>query len=194
MKKDEKSLEDDIHTDAQSASESRRRFVKGSLGVAPVLMTLTSRPAWGAVCAPSGLASGNASYPNPNPETECATGFGPDAYNSGTAPWPSGVDDKAYFDQVFGVGPHSKLKQILGQPQNYSEFERASVAALLNAAAGLMPYLGTDLEAVATIICMVNDVYSGGYYCAAFCNGVGTGVEWTQQQVLDYFKLTFSTL
>jgi len=167
-------------------STGRRRFLKrAALASAPVILTVASRPAWGHPCAPSGMCSGNASYANPNPETECIVGYGPAEYDSGTAPWPSGISDQAYFDDVFGVGQHKKLKNIIGQPQNFSEFERASVAALLNAAAGLMPYLGADLDAVATIICMVHDVVANGTFQAA------PNCSWDTQQVLDYFILTF---
>ncbi|MGD2064115.1 MAG: twin-arginine translocation signal domain-containing protein [Nitrospirota bacterium] len=167
-------------------SRGRRQFLKrAAVAGAPVILTVASRPAWGHPCAPSGMCSGNASYANPNPETECLVGYGPDEYDSGLAPWPGSVPDGSYFDEVFGVGPHSKFKQIIGQPQNYSEFERASVAALLNAASGLMPYLGSDLEAVATIICMVHDVVANGSFVAA------PNCSWDMQQVLDYFILTF---
>jgi hypothetical protein len=167
-------------------SQGRRQFLKSAaLASAPVILTVTSRPAWGHPCAPSGMCSGNASYANPDPETECIVGYGPNEYDSGVAPWPSSVDGNAYFDAVFGVGQHAKLKQIIGQPQNYSEFERSSVAALLNAASGLMPYLGSDLDAVATIVCMVHDVVANGVFIAA------PNCSWDMQQVLDYFVLTF---
>ncbi len=168
------------------ASSGRRQFLKkAALASAPVILTVASRPAWGHVCAPSGMCSGNASDATAGTEGECVTGYGPAEYDSGAAPWPATVSDQSYFDEVFGVGAHAKFKQIIGQPQNFSDFERASVAALLNAASGYMPYLGGDMEAMATIISMVHDVIADGSYMAA------PNCSWDMQQVLDYFVLTF---
>ena len=167
------------------ASSGRRQFLKkAALASAPVILTVASRPAWGHVCAPSGMCSGNASAA-PNAADDCVVGYGPAEYDSGAAPWPAGISADAYFDDVFGAGQHKKLKQIIGQPQNYSDFERGSVAALLNAASGLMPYLGSDLDAVSTIIGMVYEVMTNGTYMAA------ANCAWDEGQVLDYFVLSF---
>jgi len=166
------------------ASTGRRQFLKrAALASAPVILTVASRPAWGHVCAPSGMCSGNASDATAGTEGECITGNGPAEYDSGAAAWPGSISDQLYFDDVFGAGPHSKFKQIIGQPQNFSDFQRAAVAALLNAASGLMPYLGAD--PVNTIIGMVYDVLTNGTYMAA------PNCAWDEQQMLDYFILTF---
>jgi hypothetical protein len=46
---------------AGDAPDSRRRFLKGAAGAAPILMTVASRPVLGAQCTPSAWVSGNLS-------------------------------------------------------------------------------------------------------------------------------------
>lgn len=77
---------------------SRRRFVKGALAVAPVIMTVASRPAWGIgggnFCW-SGLQSGNLSG---HDNSACCFGRSPGYYKNkviahGDGPgWPPGFD------------------------------------------------------------------------------------------------------
>lgn len=54
----------------------RRRFIKGVMGTAPVLLTLASRPVLGGgVCTISGMLSGNVSSPGAEPCQGCTPGF-----------------------------------------------------------------------------------------------------------------------
>jgi len=180
------------NTDRPNSTGRRQFLKKAALASAPVILTVASRPAWGHVCAPSGMCSGNASDATAGTEAECVVGYGPNEYQSGLATWPGSVSETAYFNVVFGVDtmtglqPDAKLRKVIGnanQPVQYGPFERGAVAALLNAASGLMPYLGPD--PVGTVICMVHDVLANGSYVAA------PNCAWDQQQVLDYFLLTF---
>jgi hypothetical protein len=61
-------------------SEKRRRFIKGSALVAPVILTLSSKSVFGAQAqCLSQLGSINASQPNPG---SCVTGFSPGAWRN----------------------------------------------------------------------------------------------------------------
>ncbi len=53
----------------QARREARRRILAGGLAGAPLILTLTSRPALASHCSPSGMASGNLSKVH---EVECA--------------------------------------------------------------------------------------------------------------------------
>jgi len=46
---------------SQDANDSKRSFLKSAVGVAPVIMTVASRPVFGAQCTPSAWVSGNLS-------------------------------------------------------------------------------------------------------------------------------------
>jgi len=168
---------------------SRRRFLQGALAAAPVLMTVVSRPVWGNVCAPSGMASGNAS--DPTDVSVCKTGNGPDTWLSGgVSSWPAPYSqNNIRFNDVFGTGPTQQLIQVLAGNGGCTSttcrpFHRAAVAALLNAAKGTMNYLGQD--PVAVVISIVYDVLANGSYMAA------PGASWDETQTLEYFMMTFS--
>jgi hypothetical protein len=168
---------------------SRRRFLQGALAAAPVLMTVVSRPAWGNVCAPSGMASGNAS--DPTDVSVCMTGDGPETWASrDVTDWPAPYDGpNVRFNDVFGTGRTQKLSQVLdgtgAGSVPYTDFERAAVAALLNAADGLMPYLGPS--PVAVVINIVYNILDNGSYEPA------PGSTWDEPAALAYFELTFAT-
>jgi len=199
MDKEKKSLEDKKHSNVLPAGESRRRFVKGTLIAAPVLMTVVSRPAWGNVCSPSGMVSGNISTPGGD-QVDCATGLAPNdyvEYNSTegewqlNSNWPS-LDSNLSFNSidVFQTGPAKKLKQVLQNAVSgttlgdvvweSSVFERAAVAALANAVSGRTDYLTPY-----TVRCMVHDVLTGAGYV------VSPGCIWYQADVLEYFMFTW---
>lgn len=182
--------------DKSSVGNSRRRFVKGTLAAAPVLMTVVSRPVWGNACAPSGMVSGNLSSPGAD-AVDCSTGLPPNdyvefvngVYELNLSNWPAIIDEDSYFDDVFETGPHTKLKQILKNtaegtdPVNevweFDDFYRAAVAAYANAVSGRTSYLSPYM-----VICMVRDAMSGGYQ-------VGSGITWSQDNVLAYFMYTW---
>ena len=184
---------DDNQTTAVSPSHtggSRRRFLQGALAAAPVLMTVASRPAWGNICAPSGMASGNAS--DPTDVSVCMTGNGPETWKTlGVNNWPAPYNtNNIRFDDVFGAGPTQQLIQVLNGTGGYATtshtpFHRAAIAALLNAANGTMNYLGTN--PVAVVINIVYNILDNGSYEPA------PGSTWYEADALDYFNLTFAT-
>jgi hypothetical protein len=122
--------------DIPLTGESRRLFIKGAFATAPVIMTVTSRPAWGNACTPSGMVSGNQSTPGEEP---CEKGLPPNGYIDPTpvcttdmetcettcewALYPDctpSIDVKSTFFDVFGVEPltgingnHSLRKVLL---------------------------------------------------------------------------------
>lgn len=168
------------------ASAGRRRFLKAAaLASTPVILTVASRPAWGYICAPSGVCSGNISDADP---TVCLTGDGPNTWASrGVNSWPAPYNtNNIRFNDVFGAGPTQQLIQVLNGTGGgtYTDFERAAVAALLNAADGLMPYLANP---VGCIIDIVHDVLANGTY------EPGPGCTWDEAHALDYFEMTFAT-
>ena len=160
--------------DSSSTGDSRRRFIKGALAAAPVLMTVTSRPVWGNVCAPSGVASGNLSTPG-GVTVECPQGLSPDYYATG-----SNAPNSVYFDDVFGVGPNDTLKQVVKHGDN---FEKAAVAAYLNAEAGLTSSYLSD---------------SPGYrdgkrrLCYSGTTDAKAGSYWDKETVQWYFTETWT--
>jgi hypothetical protein len=169
-------------------STGRRQFLKkAALASAPVILTVASRPAWGHVCAPSGMCSGNAS--DATEGTDCMTGAGPNAWAAtGVSNWPPPYNvNNIRFNDVFGAGPTQQLMQVLKGTGGgtYTPFHRAAVAALLNAANHTMDYLGPD--PVAVVIGIVYDVLTTRFYVAA------PGCSWDEFQTLDYFEMTFAT-
>jgi hypothetical protein len=176
-------------------STGRREFLKkATLASAPVILTVASRPAWGHPCAPSGMCSGNASVKDVE-NIDCSLGYGPDDYE-GSAPWPPDVDvNHATYASEFGlvVGaisevdgqpiPDKKLKNIIKSSQG-TEFQRAAVAALLNAYNGYMPYLSPD--PVGFVKWLVRAAEEDGAL------SVGPSCCWGPQDVLDYCYLTFT--
>ena len=173
-------------TNTSCTGGSRRRFLQGALAAAPVLMTVVSRPVWGNVCAPSGMASGNASHPTD--VSVCKTGNGPDTWLSGgVSSWPAPYNENNIrFNDVFGAGPTQQLIQVLNGTGGgtYTPFHKASIAALLNAADGLMGYLGPN--PVDVVISIVYNVLKHGYYEPA------PGSSWDETDALAYFNLTFA--
>lgn len=163
--------------EAHPASRGRRQFLKKAAATAPVILTLSSQPAWGNICAPSGRCSGNASDATPESECYVINGGGP-AYWQGVnqSQWPYPNDS---FSSTFGTGSNQKLKVRL---DSGSEFERWAIAALLNAANGEMSYLGPD--PVSVIKGIVNEVLVTGTYNA------GPGCDWDAVDVVNYFKFT----
>ena len=89
--------------DAPSAS--RRRFVLGGGAMAPVIVTLASRPALANVCTVSGTLSGNMSRPD---AADCR-GLTPAFWQSNPGQWPKYV-----------VGPCNPITNVGGVCADYS--------------------------------------------------------------------------
>lgn len=83
----------------QKMDEGRRRIAKAGL-LAPVILTLASRPSWGANCTVSGMYSGNLSNP-----TDSCEGNSPAFWRQ--ASWTTTSYSKdTLFSQVFSPSPN----------------------------------------------------------------------------------------
>lgn len=149
---------------------ARRRFIKGTAAVSPVLLSLVSRPVMGATryCSASGFMSGNLSQP----QTGVSCGGLSPGYYKNHSPWPapyvSGtMNNDTYtggtrFHDVFAPGKYSygtssMLKVLWTEP---GSFAFHTIAALLNAASGSNGYALTTSQ----VIQIWNQIMSVGYY------------------------------
>lgn len=183
-------LDDSTGDVGEAVRESRRRFVRGGLAGAPVLLSVVSRPVAAAACSPaSSFASVNMSRPR---NTYTCGGRTPGYWKqdckfwdwpvfkyipSATATTGCGAGDADYtppfgavastFDSVFGASggyPGLTLVQVLSLPGNdvgRDALARHIVAALLNAAKGVTPI--TVLSEV-TVKSIWASFVSRGYY------------------------------
>lgn len=145
------------------ASTARRRLLRGSLGAAPVLLTVASRPvlaAAGECVSPSSHTSLNASGDN---KTYPCSGRTPGFWKQSQkfAQWPAPYypvttagHPATRFDDVFGVFggyPGATLLQVLetgGNDLGRDALARHIVAALLNAQKGWTPPTVLSVEMV----------------------------------------------
>ena len=77
----------------QQVSESRRRFAKAGLLASPILMSVASRPVFGAPCL-SNILSGNLSDPD---RGQCRPGDSPETWKSNPGSWPKGVSPGGFM-------------------------------------------------------------------------------------------------
>jgi hypothetical protein len=175
--------------EASRVFAGRRRLLQGASGVAPIMMTLVSRPVMaGSVCTPaSSFASINASRPDkqyncsgltpgywkqeqkfwdwPKPYVPSAT---PVPGQGGQPDYSPGKHAKpTWFDSVFGsVGGYSgkTLLDVLSTDGNdigRDALARHIVAALLNAAKGYTPPTVLSVQTVKNIW---SSFVTKGYY------------------------------
>jgi hypothetical protein len=142
--------------------DSRRKFNKTGL-IAPVMLSLSSKPVWAFDCTPSILASGNLSMSCTNPPN----GYTIDQWKNADQ-WPIGLKKDDKFDSIFGVvggqslfGTNATLQSVLSSPT-------------LNASANLQTAFGctgsqsnisTNLPGYAqqSIASALNDLYFPNY-------------------------------
>lgn len=84
-------------SDSKQFSGDRRKLTKAGL-IAPVLMSLSSRPAWAVTCSLSGMLSGNIS----GPFEQCASALSAAYWNDNRDQWPSGRSNLVVND-FFGL-------------------------------------------------------------------------------------------
>jgi hypothetical protein len=188
-------------TEIPPTSDSRRRLIKGGLGAAPVILTLTSRSAFAWHCkSPSGFVSGNASH---NPTADDGT-LSPQSWLS-TSSWPapfakSGSTWPGFYTQTFDgnkfasgiINYQLNLKQtvtvhdVMQLGVNYGSGPNALgayiLAALLNLKKGKVP---ADCLTEAKLFKMFNDCASKGYYLPM---SNAPTVQWSPQQVINYLR------
>ena len=205
---DDKEIDDlNPHKGADNAAErqrklaeharasARRRFIKGSAAVTPVLLSLVSRPVMGTTrfCSASGFMSGNLSQPN----TGLGCGGLSPGYWKNHSPWPSpyvsGTQNGngngstfaggTKFHDVFAKGRYnygtkSMLEVLWTDP---GSFAFHTIAALLNAASGLY---GTALTTT-QVIQIWNQIMSVGYYQTS------NGLQMSESDAKAFFENTY---
>ncbi|WP_156901949.1 hypothetical protein [Azohydromonas australica] len=145
--------------EAVRGTESRRRMLRRSLGVAaPVVLTLTSAPVSAGMCvtassfvSASTFASRQATQPS---RSRPCNGLSPTAWAE-SMDWPVGVDrNTAVFREVLdgapisGFLPNATLLEVLQQPNT---LEACVAAVWLSAYSGGMPPPFEDGDAVKAI-------------------------------------------
>jgi hypothetical protein len=175
---------------------ARRRLIKGGLSVAPVILTLTSRPVLGfenACLSPSRMISGNHSgFVGP----ESCEGLGLTGYLEQVKSKLSWTDEK--FKDLFGTAyleagasgnsSPKKVGEVFlssfdgkdGNPYSTPGFACHIIAAYLNASGDVGKV--ASVLAPAQVIHMWNDVIGSGQYCPQ------PGMCWTAIGVVGYLQ------
>lgn len=183
--------------------EGRRRILKGAT-VAPLLMTVASRPVLGAQCSPSAWVSGNLSDHGHERDTcggrspgywktnrhhrwastgyQPGTPIGDEKNDNGTA--CNYHEDGTKFHHVFAGSQYGNksMMQVLWLTEGEDRYQLGShiVAALLNAAS--IPDYGVSVEDVKEIY---RQLELTGYYQTS------TGETMTPQAVVLFIQNTF---
>jgi len=146
--------------------DSRRKFNKAGL-IAPVMLSLSSKPVWAVDCTPSILASGNLSMSCTNPPN----GFTIDQWKNADQ-WPIGLNKLDKFDDVFGkagteslFGNTATLQSVLSSSPTISATDNALRTAFGCSAAESLTNIKTNLPAYAqqSIASALNDLYFPNY-------------------------------
>jgi hypothetical protein len=177
-------------TPGKAAMPSRRRLLRGGLAVAPVMMTLASRPvrAGGTCTTASAFASVNLS--GLKAESVCG-GSSPTRWQSNSN-WPAGLQangkNATQFSAVFPAGGTYPEKSILDVMKmngttGTSGVARYLSAAYLNAAAKLTP---DRVLNQATAVGVWSSFISKGYYEPT------AGVRWNSDQIIAWISSTMA--
>lgn len=177
-----------------SVSAARRRLLRGGLGVIPVALAITTRPARAALqcLTPSAYGSMNASRVE---NIQICSGQTPEFWKDSLYfdKWPHPYYPKS--DATFGYAAtefhamgcsggqfgSKTMLEVLEMGTGGGELGAYIVAGVLNAADGRTPVL--DVPAVLNLW---NECSAQGYYEAV------AGVQWSPGQVVQYLKTTMS--
>ncbi len=170
----------------QTVDTSRRSFAKAGV-VAPMIMTLVSRPAMASTLCftPSRSLSRNTSVSQQGNDGMCE-GKSPGYYKNHLN-WPGGVKPKDPFLQYFNNGAHSTvdlssnptLLKVLNLEGNQDSAKLAFhiIAAYLNCLAHLVP---SNVLSATDVQNIWNEYVQTGYYT------VTAGVTWDATQIVTY--------
>ncbi|MGQ5523141.1 hypothetical protein ACUHMQ_07750 [Chitinimonas sp. PSY-7] len=161
---------------------ARRRLIKGA-AVAPVLMSLASRPVMGAArrCSASGFMSGNVSL-QPGQSPSCG-GLSPGYWKNHTT-WPAPYTPTTEFHSVFtskskyNYGTKSMQTVLNDYP---GSFAFHAIACLLNAMSGFADYALKTGD----VIKIWNDISTVGYYLTS------TGKKMYEADAKKFFEDTY---
>lgn len=126
---------------AAGADRTRRRLTAAGLGV-PVIMTLASRPVFGAQCL-SNMMSGNLSTPD---NGTCSLGWSPGAWGNpgGEINAVSTLDAWAKTGYSYGSYTSPANKQGWGYSRNASNYTGGTLMSKFTLDTGILAPLGTD--------------------------------------------------
>lgn len=182
-------------TAAVVQSGGRRRLMRGSIGAAPVLLTLMSQPspanAAGFQCLSasatiSANASGKAGIAS---GSSGCNGIGPLGWLNFAAPYPAGVTPATLFSNYFSGGGYlagATFGSVLAEANTLagnepSKLRRNLVAAVLNILDGR---LASSIVTIAKLISIWNQL---GTSSSATWVVNGTGQTWNAQQTNVYW-------
>lgn len=204
----------EIHNSSSTIDKSRRSFAKVG-AVAPVIMTLASKSAFGAICSVSGYISATPAIASSQRHVVAScNGFSPGAWGTpysgdGTwpgTPWTAGGPNEKLSPEGEGkrnnplgttmeagfayTGFHATRSMYdvlwMGGTDDPDQLGAHLVAALLNAVTGQYPPGGLTVDDVRDIYRQFSD--TGGYngqYQAA------PGVFWNAATVVAFIQQTF---
>lgn len=169
-----------------SGVDSTRRRLFGAGVAAPIILSMSSRTAWGgALCAPSAFNSVTFSSQNPADTAACRApaGKSPTYWSNPHTVWPTGILPTDLFMAYFSYAPLAAytLQQVLDAPSSgapTNSIAPHAIAALLNAqiggSEGITLGESSNIAAVARVKSMFNEFLQGSGYTTT----VGTEVFW----------------
>jgi len=190
--------DDNSQSDSGASSiEKRRRLLKAGIGIAPVLMSLSSRSVYACqTTRPSGFCSMKVNTSSPGGTKSQCSGKTPSTwcYQVSTHPklnhgWPDGCYPKTYKGtsavatkcrDLFGSIDQTCLNVMAGTASGTDEFHQWCVAARLNAKAGLTGSVCTERDVQA----MWSECNTKGYYEPT------AGQKWYKADCVTYLKST----
>lgn len=172
---------------AERADRDRRRLLGGGIGAAPFVMTLLSRPVFGAqrCAAPSSFASLHG-------QPEVCAGRAPAYWKDARRldQWPSPYRARTRFEALFALSPYSSATTLLEVLEKNAgptdDVARHMVATLLNIAKGWVPVLS---------IVSVQGIWRRYMHTGAGAAGYfepTKGAKWFHDDIVMYLRSTMT--
>jgi hypothetical protein len=163
----------------------RRRLLRGGLGAAPVILTLSSAPVSAGLCT-TGSAFGSM-HPSGHQASITCGGRTPSAWNSTPhGHWP--ISPNALFQTYFApalAGTNVSLKNVLDPTKGYDAVAQHCVAALLNASTS-PPLTPPAVLGVAYAKAIWSSYATKGYFEPT------AGIQWNAAKIDDWIATTYS--
>lgn len=171
-------LNDNTHQKSEGVDSSRRRLFGAGMAV-PVILSMSSRTAWGgALCAPSAFNSATFSSHHPDEADVCLqpAGRSPAYWDDNPSLWlETTIKKNDAFSDYFNVGGSGlTLQQVLAA--STQSIEAHAIAAILNAATGLIT-LGEGSDRAAAVQ-KVKDMFNAFLGGQAYETSPGVTVVW----------------
>jgi len=181
---------------AAPSSVSRRRILRGGLTVAPVVMSVASKPVLGSTVCQFASAAALSAGSNAMAKAQTCNGLRPDQWKMLAAQWPqpycgtSAGDPQeqatlyhcpatGFSGRIFGELTMLEVLDVGEGGPGLRGLGRYMVAALLNACCGRTPVLNET-----TVRSMWNDMLNVGYYEPT------AGVQWQAPEIIAYLNTT----